>query len=58
MVPSQATGVGAGPGLGVIVFPQASTTVGGVGGTAALAQLTVEAPSTGTVKSPGVKVNV
>jgi hypothetical protein len=35
----------------VIVLPQASTTVGGVGAVASAGQLTVEAPSAGKTKS-------
>ena len=51
MSPSQAAGEGAGPGVGVITLPQASTTAGGVGATASLGQLTVEVPLAGIVKS-------
>ena len=51
MSPSQAAGDGAGPATGVIVLPHASWTVGGVGGDASAAQLTIEAPSEGNVKS-------
>jgi hypothetical protein len=39
------------PGTGVMVLPHASTIAGGVGGVALAAQLTVEAPSAGSVKS-------
>ena len=51
MSPSQAAGEGAGPATGVITLPQASVTDGGVGAIASAGQLTVEAPSTGKVKS-------
>src|SRR6476619_3717162 len=49
--PLQISGVGAGPATGVITFPQASVTLGGVGATASAGQFTVEAPLTGKVKS-------
>ena len=51
MSPSHAAGDGAGPATGVITLPQASWTVGGVGGDASAAQLTIEDPSAGKVKS-------
>ena len=51
MSPSQAAGVGAGPATGVMVLPHASTTTGGVGGDASAAQLTIEDPSAGSMKS-------
>ena len=51
MSPSQAAGLGAGPATGVMVLPQASTTVGGVGGVASAGQFTIEDPSAGSVKS-------
>ena len=51
MSPSHAAGLGAGPGAGVMVLPQASTTTGATGATASAGQLTVEVPSAGSVKS-------
>ena len=51
MSPSQVSGDGATPATGVMVLPHASTIAGGVGGVAFAAQLTVEAPSAGSVKS-------
>jgi hypothetical protein len=51
MSPSQVSGDGVGPATGVITLPQAYCTEGGVGATASAGQLTVEAPSAGSVKS-------
>ena len=51
MSPSQVSGEGVGPATGVITLPQASVTLGGVGATASAGQFTVDAPSTGRVKS-------
>ena len=51
MSPSQVGAVGAVPGVGVIVFPHASTTVGGVGATASAGHSTVLDSSAGIVKS-------
>ena len=49
LVPAQAgSGDTTGP-VGVIVLPQLSTTVGGVGGTASAGQATVAAPAAGIV---------
>ena len=42
--------------VGVIVVPQASVTVGGVGATASAGQFTVEAPLVGRVKSGALMV--
>jgi hypothetical protein len=51
MSPSHASGEGAGPATGVMVLPQASRTVGGVGGDASAAQLTIDDWSAGITKS-------
>ena len=51
MSPSQAAGVGTGPGTAVMVLPQASTTLGGGGAAASAGQATIDAPSAGSVKS-------
>ena len=51
MSPSQAAGDGVGPGTGVMTLPHASVTLGGVGATALAGQLTIDAPSAGSVKS-------
>ena len=46
------------PADGVIVLPQASTTVGGVGKTASAAQATVDDPFAGSVNDDGSTVYV
>ena len=51
MSPSQFGADGAAPATGVIVLPQKSVTVGGVGATASAAQFTVVSTLAGTVKS-------
>ena len=51
MSPLQAGAVGAVPGVGVMALPHASFTTGGVGATASAGQLTVDDPSSGSVKS-------
>jgi hypothetical protein len=50
MVPLQVTGDGV-ITVGMIILPQASVIVGGVGATASEGQFTVEAPFAGSVKS-------
>ena len=51
IVPSQVSGDGGVPGVGVNTLPHASVIDGGVGATASAGQLTVELPFAGNVKS-------
>ena len=56
MSPSQAGATGALPGTGVIGVPHASTTIGGVGGTASTGQATVDDPSGSEIVKAGISI--